>query len=154
MPIAQFLDSSEFDPETKRVMAVAFEMARAALQLGDQSILRERIAKKIIELTKTGELNPDVLCEAVLNEHCQQPVGGGRLWRSEFVETFRAKKTATPVFLRPEGGTRLARVLSNTGSNFRVARYDVGDGSCSICGMLIFRPHKSDGMPASSSPCA
>jgi len=71
MPIAQFLDSSEFDPETKRVMAVAFEMARAALQLGDQSILRERIAKKIIALTKTGELNPDVLCEAVLKEHCQ-----------------------------------------------------------------------------------
>jgi hypothetical protein len=41
MPIAQFLDSSEFDPETKRVMAVALEMARAALQLGDQSILWE-----------------------------------------------------------------------------------------------------------------
>src|SRR5262249_45087666 len=31
---------------------------------------------------------------------------------------------------------------------------DVGDGSCSICGMLIFGPHKSDGMPTSSSPCA
>ena len=71
MPIAQFFDSSEFDPETKRVMAVAFEMARAALQLGDQSILWERIAKKIIELTKTSELNPDVLCEAVLKEFCQ-----------------------------------------------------------------------------------
>src|SRR5262245_26754512 len=71
MPIAQFLDSSEFDPETKRVMAVALEMARAALQLGDQSILRERIVKEIIELTKTGELNPDVLCEAVLKEYCQ-----------------------------------------------------------------------------------
>src|SRR5215471_9377739 len=66
MPIAQFLDSSEFDPETKRVMAVALEMARAALQLGDQSILWERIAKRIIDLTKSGELNPDVLCEAVL----------------------------------------------------------------------------------------
>jgi hypothetical protein len=58
-------------PETKRVMAVALEMARAALQLGDQSILWERIAKKIIDLTKTGELNPDVLCEAVLKEYCQ-----------------------------------------------------------------------------------
>src|SRR5262244_4131544 len=58
MPITQFLDSSKFDPETNRVMAVAFDMACAALQLGDQSILWERIAKKIIELTKTGELNP------------------------------------------------------------------------------------------------
>jgi len=71
MPIAQFLDSSEFDPETKQVMAVALEMARAALQLGDQSILWERTAKWIIELAKTGELSPDVLCEAVLKEYCQ-----------------------------------------------------------------------------------
>jgi hypothetical protein len=71
MPIAQFLDTSEFDYETKRVMGAAFEMARAALQLGDQSILWERIAKRIIELAKTGELNPDVLCEAVLKEYCQ-----------------------------------------------------------------------------------
>jgi hypothetical protein len=46
-------------------------MARAALQLGDQSILWERIVKRIIELAKTGELNPDVLCDAVLKEYCQ-----------------------------------------------------------------------------------
>ena len=66
MPIAQFLDSSEFDSETKRVMAVALEMARAALQLGDRSnLINERIAKRIIELAKTGELNPDLLCESV-----------------------------------------------------------------------------------------
>ena len=46
MPITQFLDSSEFDPETNRVMAVAFEMACAALQLGDQSnLINERIAE-------------------------------------------------------------------------------------------------------------
>jgi hypothetical protein len=31
MPITQFLDSPKFDPETKRVVGVAFEMARAAL---------------------------------------------------------------------------------------------------------------------------
>ena len=72
MPITQFLDSAEFDPETKRVMGVAFEMARAALQLGDQgNLINERIAKKIIELAKTGELNPDLLCEAVLMEFRQ-----------------------------------------------------------------------------------
>ena len=72
MPITQFLDSSKFDPETKRVMGVAFEMARAALQLGDQSnLINERIAKKIIELAKTGELNPALLCESVLSEFRQ-----------------------------------------------------------------------------------
>ena len=31
----------------------------------------DQIAKKIIDLTKTGELNPNVLCEAVLKEYCQ-----------------------------------------------------------------------------------
>ena len=72
MPIAQFLDNSEFDPETKRVMAVALEMARAALQLGHQgNLIDERIAKKIIELAKAGELNPELLCEAVLKEFRQ-----------------------------------------------------------------------------------
>ena len=72
MPIAQFLDSSEFDPETKRVMGVAFEMALAALQLGDQgNLINKQIGKRIIELAKTGELNPDLLCEAVLQEFRQ-----------------------------------------------------------------------------------
>ena len=72
MPIAQFFDSSEFDPETKRVMGIAFDIARAALQLGDQgNRINERIAKRIIELAKTGELNPDLLCESVLKEFRQ-----------------------------------------------------------------------------------
>src|SRR6516225_10124654 len=43
----------------------------AKLKSCDQSILWERIAKKIIELTKTSELNPDVLCEAVFKKYCQ-----------------------------------------------------------------------------------
>ena len=72
MRITQFLDSSKFDPETKRVMGVAFEMACAALQPGDQgNLIKERIAKRIIELAKTGELNPDLLCDTVLSEFRQ-----------------------------------------------------------------------------------
>ena len=70
MPITQLLESSKFDPETNRVRAVAFDMACAALQLGDQSnLINERIAKRIV--ADTGELNPDVLCEAVLRAFCQ-----------------------------------------------------------------------------------
>jgi hypothetical protein len=38
MSITQFLDSSKFDPETKRVMGVAFEMARAAFSLATKAI--------------------------------------------------------------------------------------------------------------------
>ena len=51
MPITQFLESSKFDPETNRVMAVAFDMACAALQLGDQSNLIMRELPK--ELSQT-----------------------------------------------------------------------------------------------------
>jgi hypothetical protein len=51
MPIAQFVDDSEFDPETKRAIGAAFEMAREALQLGDErKLATQRIAKLIIEL--------------------------------------------------------------------------------------------------------
>ena len=72
MPIAQFLDISEFDPETKQVMDVAFEMAREELQLGDErELVNKRIAKSIIELAKTGEHNADLLCESVLREFRQ-----------------------------------------------------------------------------------
>ena len=69
MPITQFLDISEFDPETKQVMDVAFEMACEELQLGDErELVNKRIAKSIIELAKTGEHNADLLCESVLRE--------------------------------------------------------------------------------------
>ena len=72
MPITQFFGGSYFDPETTRVMGVAFEMAREDLQLGNRgNLANERIAKKIIELAKAGELNPDLLCESVLKEFRQ-----------------------------------------------------------------------------------
>ena len=69
MSITQFLDSPRFDLETKRVVVVAFEMARVALQLDDQGyLINERIAKRI---TKAGELDPNLLCECVLREFRQ-----------------------------------------------------------------------------------
>jgi hypothetical protein len=69
MPITQFLDGFKFDPEAKRVMGVAFEMTRAALRLTDRDDpVIAIVAKKIIELAKEGERNPDLLCERVLND--------------------------------------------------------------------------------------
>ena len=68
MPITVYLDGYKPDPETKRVMGVAFEMTRAALRLVDRDDLAVAIiAKKIIELAKAGERNVEVLCEAALN---------------------------------------------------------------------------------------
>jgi hypothetical protein len=48
MPIRQFLDDERFDPETTRIMGVAFEMARVALKLGYGDALTARMAKRTI----------------------------------------------------------------------------------------------------------
>ncbi len=68
MRITQFLDDdTKFDAETKRVMGVAFEMAWVALGLTDTDDQANHIvAKRIIELAKAGERNPDILCEKAL----------------------------------------------------------------------------------------
>jgi hypothetical protein len=72
MPISQFLGNSEFDPEIKRIMGLAFEMTRLALGLADRGdIANELIAKGIIELAKAGERNPDLLCESAVKEFRQ-----------------------------------------------------------------------------------
>jgi hypothetical protein len=69
VPITPFLGDIKYDPETKRVMGIAFEMTRVALGLADRGDLaNEIIAKRIIELAKAGERNPDLLCEGVLKE--------------------------------------------------------------------------------------
>jgi hypothetical protein len=73
MPISIFLEGQKFDPETKRIMGVAFEMTRAALRLTDRDDLAVAIiAKRIIELAKTGAHNP---CERVLNDLRAPPPG-------------------------------------------------------------------------------
>jgi hypothetical protein len=59
MPISQFLGNSKFDPETRRIMGLAFEMTRLALGLADRGDpTNEVIAKRIIELAKTGDSIP------------------------------------------------------------------------------------------------
>ena len=53
MPITPYLESHRFDPETKRVMGIAFEMARVALRLSDRTdVASEIIATRIIQLAK------------------------------------------------------------------------------------------------------
>ena len=74
MPISIFLEGQKFDPETKRIMGVAFELTRAALRLVDRDDLAVAIiAKKIIELAKAGERNPDLLCEGALKDLRDDP---------------------------------------------------------------------------------
>src|SRR5262249_12422581 len=69
MPITPFLDDTKFDPEAKRVLGLAFEMARVALRPADRGDLtHETIPKRRNEPAKAGERNPDLLCEGVLKE--------------------------------------------------------------------------------------
>ena len=66
MPIRPFLHGQTFDPETVRLLGVAFEMARAAIKC-PRDLSDEIIARRIIELAKAGEHNLEVLSEAALN---------------------------------------------------------------------------------------
>jgi hypothetical protein len=67
MPNSAYLDGQYFDPETKRIMGVAFEIARAALRLaGQDDFAPETIARKIIELAKAGERDPEQLCDRAM----------------------------------------------------------------------------------------
>src|SRR4051812_28931503 len=54
MPIRQFLNGERFDPETTRILGVAFEAARIALRFADRGdAFPPIVAKRIIELAKT-----------------------------------------------------------------------------------------------------
>jgi len=69
MLIRQFLSSERFDPDTTRIMGVAFEMACVALRLaGRGNIARAVVAEKIIGLAKAGERDANTLCEHSLKE--------------------------------------------------------------------------------------
>jgi hypothetical protein len=68
VPITPFLPPDhQFDPETKRTMGVAFEMTLAALRLSDRSDpVVGIVARRIIELVKSGQPDADLLCEQAL----------------------------------------------------------------------------------------
>src|SRR4029077_20844566 len=56
-------------PETKRIMGTAFEMICAALKYTNRpDIAHEALANRTIELARNGVLDPDRLCERVLND--------------------------------------------------------------------------------------
>jgi hypothetical protein len=74
MLVTAFLDGQNFDPEAKRVMGVAFEMARAALRLADRADpATEILAKRIIALAKEGMRDPSLLCDWALEDMRKPP---------------------------------------------------------------------------------
>jgi hypothetical protein len=78
VPITPFLNGEQFDQETVRILGVAFEQVCIGLRTGDcADDVNQAIANKIIELAKTGERNPDLLCERALQD-IRQPLEAAR----------------------------------------------------------------------------
>jgi hypothetical protein len=75
MPITPYLDGHQFDPETKRIIGVAFEMTRLAMRLDSQAAdpILAIIANKIIEFAKGGERDANELCERTLADIATDP---------------------------------------------------------------------------------
>jgi hypothetical protein len=74
MPITPYLNGQHFNPETKRIMGVAFEMTRVALRLDSRADpILARIANKIIEPAKGGERDANELCELTLVDLATEP---------------------------------------------------------------------------------
>jgi hypothetical protein len=61
------LDDLDVDPETKRGLSVALEKTRVSLGLAD-NFANGIIVKRLIELAKTGERNPDLLCQGAIEQ--------------------------------------------------------------------------------------
>jgi len=65
MSITGYLGGCDAEPERKRALPVARQRTRLSRGLTDD-LADGIIAKQIVELAKTGERNPDLLCEGVL----------------------------------------------------------------------------------------
>jgi hypothetical protein len=64
---AYLLDDFDVDAETKRFLGVALEKTRVSLGFA-HDFANRIIAKRLIELAKAGERNPDLLCESVIEK--------------------------------------------------------------------------------------
>jgi hypothetical protein len=75
MPMVALLSDAAFDSETTELLGAAFEAAwekvnaagSALAEESEAALTRELLAKRIIELAKRGERNPDRLVESALD---------------------------------------------------------------------------------------
>ena len=66
MSITTYLDDFDADLETKTVLGVALERTRVSLGL--DKFANGIIARRIVELAKAGERDPDLLCEGAIEK--------------------------------------------------------------------------------------
>jgi len=67
MSITTYVDDFDADLETKRVLGDALERTRVSLGLADK-FADGIIARRIVELAKAGERNPDLLSEGAIEK--------------------------------------------------------------------------------------
>jgi hypothetical protein len=67
--VTEFFGNRTYDPEAIRVMSEAYDCALKELHdRGQPELVREIIAKRIVELAAIGEREPQRLCDTVLSE--------------------------------------------------------------------------------------
>jgi hypothetical protein len=73
MSITPYLKNSHgFDPETKRALGRALELLCIVLRTGDgDDHVKQAMADQLIALAKTGERDPEVLCDKALAAICR-----------------------------------------------------------------------------------
>jgi hypothetical protein len=65
--IIKLFRTSDFDPETVKLLCDAYDKASRSLHdYGQPDIVKEVIARRIISLAKKGERDPDRLCARAL----------------------------------------------------------------------------------------
>jgi hypothetical protein len=83
MSAAVQLQGAVFDPAATHVMGEAFDCACRSLRgIGQVGSVREIIAKRIIEVAREGERDPDRLCDYALHglDFFTQPQALGAGW--------------------------------------------------------------------------
>ena len=69
MPKGRFIGEASFSPEDVYAMATAFDGVLTDLGLVDRNDpLAQIVAKKIIEIARLGERDPDRICELALKD--------------------------------------------------------------------------------------
>ena len=65
--IIPFLQGCSFDPDITRAMGVAYDKTRKMLHdRGQPEVVQEVIAQRIINVAKTGERDPDRICQRAM----------------------------------------------------------------------------------------
>jgi hypothetical protein len=118
MPITPFLNGERFDPESERILGVAFEMVCIALRIGDcDDGVKQAIASKIIDLAKAGQRNPDLLCGTSIEGHSQRANVGrlpSRMLLQHFFVSQVAENLAGRIHGLPDPDSAAQRALHKT----------------------------------------